>query len=655
MNISTLKIFLIAGLSAGTVMFDLYAGNQPERCRTAPMPFGNTLQEYYTKIFRHRAELRRQKLENIQSRAEAEKYVKNIRQEIKKRFDLPTEHTPLEPHTVYKRNEGSYTVEGVYFFSRPGVAVSGLFMYPNKSGRHPAVLFLCGHSKTGKLSYYQPIASDLARLGYAVLLIDPMGQGERRETELSPTHEHNSFGRRLALAGEQFAAWRVYDAIRAIDYLESRPEADCRHLGVTGCSGGCTLGSFVMALDDRPTMAALSCGITTFLHNVENELPCDIEQLPQNLGKLNMEMADFLIAAAPRPILLMMQENDFFDPRGTREAFADMKKFYSLLGKESDTELFADNVWHNFSTAHRSGMMKFFGRYTKLPALSPEECDTTMLPAEKLYCAPGGKVTDIAGVKTQADLLNEYCRKAVQRRKNSTPDELCKVLQQKLSIGVVDVPYYRVLRHEYKDFNGMRHIGRFGIESEPGVVMAVLKQPGRPDKGCFKLAENSPVRLYIGDLDSGSELLRRNDLCKEGQMLCALDVRGMGELTPGGCDRPEERDYFHKYQFDYHMASLGDFLGEPILGKRVRDVLSAVKLLHSRNCTVELYGSGQGAIVALFAAFIGKVPVKLENIPPSYMSYVQSGNDQLPQAMLPYGILEITDLDEMVKAISSGK
>ena len=647
MSKSTLKKFLTIGL-AGMTMFEICADNEL-RFRNDPMPFANALQEYYVDIFRQRSELRKNTLAKITTRQTAEDYVKNIRREIRKRFVFPAERTPLQAKTVSKRLEKDYVIESIYFFSRPGVAVSGLFMYPDKGTQHPTVLFLCGHSKTGKFSYYQPIASDLARLGYAVLLIDPMGQGERKETELSPTHEHNSFGRRLGLSGEQFAAWRAYDAIRAIDYLESRPEADTRILGVTGCSGGCTMGSMVMALDDRPTMAALSCGITSFLHNVENELPCDIEQLPQNLGSLNMEMADFLVAAAPRPILLMMQENDFFDPRGTHEAFADLQKFYSLLGKSADAELFSDNLWHNYSVAHRSKMMQFFGRYANAGNFAPEKCDTEILPAGELCSFPQGKVSNLPGTRSQNELLVEYCRNIAAVRRSLPPDVLRKTLHDFLKTGKLDIPHYRVLRQDFKDLNGKRYIGRFGIETEPGRVMAVLKQVGRPDKGCFRMVENSPVRLYIGDLDSTGELLKAPGLADGKHTLCALDIRGIGELTPGSCDRPAERDFFNYYQFDYHFASLADFLGEPLLGKRVRDVLMTVRLLQSRNCTVELYGKNQGAIIALFAAFLGKLPVTLENIPGSYLEYVQSSGDSLPLALLPYGILKITDLDELIK------
>ena len=66
-------------------------------------------------------------------------------------------------------------------------------------------------------------------------------------------HEHNQFGNRMALYGDFFGTWRIWDGIRGLDYLLSRPEADASRVGITGTSGGGTLTSYISALDDRIT------------------------------------------------------------------------------------------------------------------------------------------------------------------------------------------------------------------------------------------------------------------------------------------------------------------------------------------------------------------------------------------------------------------
>ena len=78
-------------------------------------------------------------------------------------------------------------------------------------------------------------------------------------------------------------------------------------------------------------------------------------------------------------------------------------------------------------------------------------------------------------------------------------------------------------------------------------------------------------------------------------------------------------------------------------------MLSTVELLKSRNCRIKLYGRAQGGITALLAAFIGKLPVEVEDIPATFMEYLESFDHPLPQSMLPFGMLKVCDLDDIIK------
>ena len=617
----------------------------PEAVRRNGMPFCGAMQDFYVDQFRARSDARRARLAELRTREDALAYVRDVRARIRRHFRFPEERSPLRAQTVCRREEHDHNLEGVIFFSRPGLAVSALFATPKTPGRYPGVLFLCGHSATGKLGYYQTIVSDLARQGFAVLVPDPIGQGERRETDFGSTFEHNFLGRHLGLAGESFASWRTYDAVRALDYLCSRDEVDPAVIGVTGCSGGCTLTSYVMAVDDRPTMAAASCAITSFERNVENEFPCDIEQLPQGLGAEPVEMADLLIAAAPRPILILGQDNDGFDVRGAAEAAAELGKIYALLGCAEDAKFHTDCLWHWFSMDHRFTMQSFFGHYAGLPPLALEKLDKNPIPEAELHCAPTGRLADLPDAVPHDELAARFCRRAAAERPRFDAETLRRVLLEKLAVGEITVPRYRVLRRSQSVLPDW--IGRFGIETEPGRVMAVLKARSDGQHPFYQPPVGRKVLLYVGHLDAELELNRRAP--EFDGLVCGLDVRGIGELTPGGCEQFVERDFFHPYEADYHYAALGDFLGEPVLGGRVRDILRTAKLLEERRCTVALYGRGQGGIAALFAAFLGGYPVTLENVPESYLGLVEARDRTLPQALLPFDILHVCDLDELIR------
>ena len=59
------------------------------------------------------------------------------------------------------------------------------------------------------------------------------------------TSEHTQVGIGALLVGRSTASYRIWDGIRSLDYLESRPEVDGKRMGCTGCSGGGTLTSYL--------------------------------------------------------------------------------------------------------------------------------------------------------------------------------------------------------------------------------------------------------------------------------------------------------------------------------------------------------------------------------------------------------------------------
>src|SRR5262249_21137881 len=144
--------------------------------------------------------------------------------------------------------------------------------------------------------------------------------------------EHLLAGNQQFLAGESFGSWRAWDGIRALDYLLSRPEVDPKHVGITGNSGGGTMTTWLCGVDPRWAMAAPGCFVTTFRRTLENDPPADTEQCPPRALALHLDHDDFLAALAPRPIIILAKEKDFFDVRGSEEAYQRLKRLYTLLG-----------------------------------------------------------------------------------------------------------------------------------------------------------------------------------------------------------------------------------------------------------------------------------------------------------------------------------
>ena len=299
----------------------------------------------------------------------------------------------------------TYRIEKVIFESRPGFPVTAnLYIPTGRSLPLPAVVGTCGHSASGKAQdAYQSFAQGLARLGFICLIFDPIGQGERLQYVKSDltlrvgvgVAEHLYAGNQQFLVGEFFGSWRAWDGIRALDYLLTRPEVDRNRVGVTGNSGGGTMTTWLCGLDQRWSMAAPSCFVTTFRRNLENELPADTEQCPPRTLALGLDHADFLAALAPKPVIILAKERDYFDARGAEEAFGRLQQLYRLLGAEQNVSLFIGPTDHGFSVENREAMYGWFQRAANVGDPVPEP-ELTIEKEETLWCTPRGQVADQA-------------------------------------------------------------------------------------------------------------------------------------------------------------------------------------------------------------------------------------------------------------------
>ena len=207
--------------------------------------------------------------------------------------------------------------------------------------------------------------------------------------------EHLHGGNQQLLVGEFFGSWRAWDGIRALDYLLTRPEVDPTRVGVTGNSGGGTMTTWLCGLEQRWTMAAPACFVTTFRRNFENELPADSEQCPPGILAMNLDHADFLAALAPKPIVILAKEKDFFDVRGSEEAFQKLKKLYTLLGAPENIKLYTGPTEHGYSIENREAMYQWFNQVTKISDMQKEP-KVVVEKDETLWCTQEGQVAKFA-------------------------------------------------------------------------------------------------------------------------------------------------------------------------------------------------------------------------------------------------------------------
>src|SRR6185436_566440 len=161
-----------------------------------------------------------------------------------------------------------------------------------------------------------------ARLGYLVLAIEPMGQGERiyyprpdGSSRLGPDEEHTYPGRQMILKGISTVRLHTWDAVRSLDYLAAHPLVDPKKLASTGQSGGATDTMLLAAVDTRLAAAAVSCGNTENVACANFNPPGatdDAEQDLVNSGRYGFDRWDLLYPLAPKPLQIQVSSRDFF-------------------------------------------------------------------------------------------------------------------------------------------------------------------------------------------------------------------------------------------------------------------------------------------------------------------------------------------------------
>ena len=635
--------------------------------------FPHMVQEYFVKSVRHIEDRANQRRAGLKTKAEAEAYIRDVREKIQQCFGPWPEKTPLKPRITSVVERDAYKIENIIFESRPDFLVAAnLYIPKGRPFPLPGVVASCGHSDNGKaVEPYQSFAQGLARLGYVVLIYDPLGQGERLQypdenlkSKIGVgVREHLHAGNQQFLVGEFIGSWRAWDGIRALDYLLTRDEVDPKRTGVTGNSGGGTMTTWLCGVEGRWTMAAPSCFVTTFRRNTENELPADTEQCPPKALALGLDHCDFLAAMAPKPVIILAKEGDFFDVRGSEEAYQRLSALYELLGAKENIGLFIGPGGHGYSQESREAMYQWFNNATRISDAKSEP-KLMIEKDETLYCAPGGQVCELNS-RPIYSFTKELSRQLAKKRPgNLSEAELKRRIVEALGLrGEIEseanktVPEYRILRPLRSRGYPKRFWTTYTVETEPGILAAVYRLSderlqSRPPKG------QKRAILYISHQSSDTEL-RTEPFIKEliaaepNAAFYTCDVRGIGESQPDTCD---ENSYLDAYGCDYFYAIHSIMLGKPYPGQRTLDILRVIDWLKSSGHEeVHLVAKGWGAVPATFAAVLSDQvkQVTLKNALTSYSDIAESETYSWPLSALMPDILKSFDLPDCYRILES--
>ena len=578
------------------------------------------------------------------------------------------ERTPLNPRVVATDQRDGYRVEKVIFESQPRHFVTAVLYLPDANPPYPGVLVPCGHSGNGKASQaYQRASILLALNGMAALCYDPIEQGERYQLldekgkpRAGGTTAHCLVGVGSTLVGRNTATFRIWDGMRAIDYLASREEVDRKRIGCTGNSGGGTLTSYLMALDDRIVCAAPSCYLCGFRRLTETIGPQDAEQNIHGQIGYGMDHADYIHMRAPKPTLMCTATHDFFDIDGAWSCFRQAKRFYTRLGFAERVDLIETDAKHGFNTELRTGAVRWMQRWLLSVDDAITEPEFPVAGDEQLLCTPGGQVMLLEGARSTYDLNLDLEERLARRRKEfwkktGRAEALAKVREITGIRALSDLPKCECTTVASTEYGQGHKLVKLTLRPEEGIslpALAFLPKKRSGDAYLYLHADGKQA-----DAAAGGPIEK---LVDQGHLVLAVDLRGVGETAPEGSSKRGIAHHVGPQWKDFYLAYL---LGTSYLAMRTEDILASARFLAGYEAgeepnRVHLKSIGRVGPPALHAAALEPelfVSVSLRNCLGSWSSVLRTPMATNQFENVVHGALKTYDLPDLLGTLPNEK
>ena len=266
------------------------------------------------------------------------------------------EKTPLNAHIFGRIEREDYTVEKVYFEAYPGFFTTGnLYRPKGRKGPFPGIVSPHGHWGRGRLENSEAGSVpgrciNFAKQGYVIFSYDMVGRCDSGEQI-----DHAYGGEREALWGLSLMALQLWNAIRAVDFLETLPDVDTDRIGCTGASGGGTQTFMLTAVDDR---IKVSAPVNMISAHMQGGCLCE------NAPNLRLDISNIEIGAlmAPKPLLLVSATGDWTRNTPTVE-YPAIRSIYAHFGAEDKVHEVQIDADHNYNKDSRDAVYAWFGKW----------------------------------------------------------------------------------------------------------------------------------------------------------------------------------------------------------------------------------------------------------------------------------------------------
>ena len=415
--------------------------------------------------------------------------------------------TPLNvKKTGVLQGEG-FHIEKITFESRPKFYVTAHVYVPEtpSTGKRPIIVNVIGHWPHKKSQdRVQQRCQFEALQGYIAIVIDSPGHSFEGENliERRPEGEHGDYA--LTEGGTNTTGFYVWDAIRALDYMATRPDTDMTRVGITGASGGGLATLYAFAADDRYRAAVPVVYMSSMEVAPDNGCLCNHVPGTCQIG----DRSDVAAIQAPKPVYIMGAQNDGeFTPEGMDLTHRKMEQTWREFGKGADALAQVYAGGHDYSKPMQESMIGFFNKYLRgigdgSPVPQPP---LKTLPSDDrnlLVLDPPAK-----DERTMRDLSKEYLMQA--------PSEVSAAEVIKINGGL---PHSTPLGYQ-----------EIGTGLKRAVIIEV--QPGLKVPGILVLPKGKIHNLTIVVSDGGKADAQRLVEPKNNSAMLYLDTLGVGELS----------------------------------------------------------------------------------------------------------------------------